>query len=566
MFRVRSLFFSHFDVLKIHQNLKINIYYYDGQSESIYADLWHEFKIKLKKKKQNRNFEKTKNISIYKKPIKAMIIFQLIFKHILCFQFIDMKKRGKWMESILNKKDKKIIQKWKSIPRSLQIQLKKKINKKQNIANNNIFNIISQENTNNLKYIVLNHVLKNQLHCDALISMYLFFFLYFFNKTLYKKSGTYITHKPLETILKRFYMFCAGFEWMYRFFFFINSILHIILYMLNKKFIYIINFYNISNDCVNAKFLSRFIAKKFKKNSKFFSVINPIRKELLLVTKYTKGSITGIFYKTLNKKINYGKSIIYRKSIFKSFLIYLFIIYNKYSFKFYYKYFTLFSLNMLSVYIWFNDFFKEKKNLIKFSIKYIIRRSAFSYFFHYQQQSENQIKLFNKIFHINDKDQQIKFLPKINFLGFCNFIYEDFLINNKLFVTQKHILYKNMKYFQYTQYFFNKYMQYSFWIYNNSFYNLGWKYNNLKKRSINLKRCLNSTRGLLGFKIKCSGRFSRRQRAKSVWFSSGAVPLNTFNQKIDYSFFSIPITNSKITIKVWLFTSKFYINWYYKMF
>jgi ribosomal protein S3 len=56
--------------------------------------------------------------------------------------------------------------------------------------------------------------------------------------------------------------------------------------------------------------------------------------------------------------------------------------------------------------------------------------------------------------------------------------------------------------------------------------------------------------GLLGFKMQCSGRFSRRQRASSIWFLYGSVPLSTINEKIDFASYSIPILNSKITIKI----------------
>jgi len=43
----RAFFFSHFDIIKIYKKLRINIYYYDGQGESIYYDMWHEFKINI---------------------------------------------------------------------------------------------------------------------------------------------------------------------------------------------------------------------------------------------------------------------------------------------------------------------------------------------------------------------------------------------------------------------------------------------------------------------------------------------------------------------------------------
>lgn len=103
-------------------------------------------------------------------------------------------------------------------------------------------------------------------------------------------------------------------------------------------------------------------------------------------------------------------------------------------------------------------------------------------------------------------------------------------------------------------------MQHNYWSYNDGLFFLSAKYNILKRRIIKDKKG-----GLLGFKMQCSGRFTRRQRASSIWFSYGSTPLNTIKENIDYSFFSIPIANSKITIKVWLHITKFYTNWYFKL-
>ena len=55
---------------------------------------------------------------------------------------------------------------------------------------------------------------------------------------------------------------------------------------------------------------------------------------------------------------------------------------------------------------------------------------------------------------------------------------------------------------------------------------------------------------LLGFKIHCRGRFSRKQRASSIWFKHGKVDLNTLSSQIDYSFYSVPLRNSLCSIKV----------------
>jgi hypothetical protein len=121
---------------------------------------------------------------------------------------------------------------------------------------------------------------------------------------------------------------------------YVGIVLAFMLSMIDYQFKISLKFYAISNNCVNAKFLSRFIARKFAQNYRFYELINPIRRELRVVCKETKTSYQGYFYGKISNFINYGKTIIYRKSIFKSFLTYIFILYNKYSFKFFYKYFT----------------------------------------------------------------------------------------------------------------------------------------------------------------------------------------------------------------------------------
>jgi len=55
---------------------------------------------------------------------------------------------------------------------------------------------------------------------------------------------------------------------------------------------------------------------------------------------------------------------------------------------------------------------------------------------------------------------------------------------------------------------------------------------------------------LIGFKLHCLGRFSRKERASSVWFRQVKVPLNTLSAIIDFGFFTVPLRNSSATIKL----------------
>lgn len=55
---------------------------------------------------------------------------------------------------------------------------------------------------------------------------------------------------------------------------------------------------------------------------------------------------------------------------------------------------------------------------------------------------------------------------------------------------------------------------------------------------------------LLGFKFHFRGRFTRKQRAASFIIQRGNMPLTTISANIDYSFFTIPLDNSLISIKI----------------
>lgn len=59
-----------------------------------------------------------------------------------------------------------------------------------------------------------------------------------------------------------------------------------------------------------------------------------------------------------------------------------------------------------------------------------------------------------------------------------------------------------------------------------------------------------------GYKIMCSGRFSRKQRTTYNWKSFGSLALSTTKSKLDYSYRSIVLKYSTCTIKVWVRLNK----------
>jgi len=57
---------------------------------------------------------------------------------------------------------------------------------------------------------------------------------------------------------------------------------------------------------------------------------------------------------------------------------------------------------------------------------------------------------------------------------------------------------------------------------------------------------------ILGFHLKCSGRFSRKDRAVHKHIRLQKKPLNTFKGRLEYYVEKIFLKNSVVTIKLWL--------------
>ena len=86
-------------------------------------------------------------------------------------------------------------------------------------------------------------------------------------------------------------------------------------------------FYLTNNNCVNAKFLSRFIAKKLRQNYPLKELLNPIRKELLYVMKITGCPRKSYVIKTQKKYLNCEFNKSYRRVMFKVLIKNLFFCY-----------------------------------------------------------------------------------------------------------------------------------------------------------------------------------------------------------------------------------------------
>ena len=55
-----------------------------------------------------------------------------------------------------------------------------------------------------------------------------------------------------------------------------------------------------------------------------------------------------------------------------------------------------------------------------------------------------------------------------------------------------------------------------------------------------------------GYKIACSGRFSRKQRTTYTWKVFGSLATSSIKSNLDYDYRTISLKYSACTVKVWV--------------
>ncbi len=313
-----------------------------------------------------------------------------------------------------------------------------------------------------------------------------------------------------------------------------------------------IKWFIISNVNINAKFLAKYMARKLKRHFTVFQVVNPLKKELIkLFVKRRSTSILNLF--KFNLRRNNLKT--FYKGLFKRLFFILKAISNKENFKFFNFNKTFYSFQYL--FITFNLNIKNLSRLQLFNIFYFYNKyeSLLQYF--YNKNFYNQIFLsmfwIKKNFNLKDSlnvlfifDHSLKrFYNSINFIMFET---KSFFFNSKLLITTFYAL-KNI-------------IRYNYFVLNYKFF---LKHNNINISKLRKKKDLRSASYLYGYKMAFYGRFTRKQRAASIWFKSGKVPLNSVNCRMDYAFYTVPLKNSAVSVKVWLYKTPLVYDWVYKV-
>ena len=508
----KAIFYSHFEILKSYKNIYVEIYYYDGKLESDYEDFKFEF------------FIKAYNLEINKDPETRIPHFlHMPLKLLLIFRYVEWFNYDKWSNKEIG---------------SLAFLLRK-------------YKIIKL-----LKYF--SKLKKRGFFLSSYFNVRFLTFLSLFLHTRDSISKWSIWKQPRRnTTLRRFYMAAFALAEILRFIEPFVILLGYTFQKLSKFWKVKVNFYLINNNSVNAKFLSRFIARKLKQNYPVKELLNPIRKELVMVIKMT-ALPPSCYFATVDKKyIIAVNNKITRNNVFKTLLNSLFIIYNKNLLIYFLKYKTWFTLDFVIIYSWLNFNINNVKLLINVTHNYFIRKCAYLCFF------ENRVNIDSGNFLFFPK---VKFLSyfsqKYKFLGFFDFIFSYLYVSKSCLLNMNVFDYLSgfsLKSFRSSNIHFNRYLKFNYWNYNYGWSSEEFKINHLKSRI----KLHTTAYNLRGYKMHLLGRFSRKQRAGSYWFSKGKVPLNSIDSFIDYAYFTLSLANSVITVKVWLYKTNDIDNIYF---
>lgn len=512
----KAIFMSHFELYRHYKNIFVEIYYYDGKWETEFE----EYKIELYRQHYDMPMNKDPEM---RKPF--FLISSL--KFLVLFN---------WMFYIRRRKKIKVLIK----SRLIKLFRLVRIAKYSAYVKKFMFN-------KNKKFFYWNKV---HLH------FVLFLLMYVNAKIVIGKTSLWSVPSR-NTILRRlYYIGGSKFEvqfWLEAACFYLKYIFELI-----TKFSKIYcNFYLTNNNCVNAKFLSRYIARKLQQGYPIKVLLNPIKKELLYLLAISTMPSSSFFKLGIKKYIKNKVKFDMIKSLFKIMLSYIFVNFKKIRKFIFLKEKTYLNLDLLMIYIWLNDLIKNKKknlnNINSFAIEYFTKKIIYICFF------ENTNFFVNSKSLIYPKINNLFILSKENkFLNFFNWIY-DYMIINKYSLKSNLIFNEQSSSLRGLGRNLSRFFKY---YYLNYCYKSGYNSLNINFLKSRIKKSTKGT-NLMGYKMYLMGRFTRKQRAGHLWFSKGKTPLTSIMSFVDFAYHSLALKNSTITVKIWLYKNNDLDNRYY---
>lgn len=313
------------------------------------------------------------------------------------------------------------------------------------------------------------------------------------------------------------------------------------------------NFYLTNNNCVNAKFLSRYIARKLQQGYPIKVLLNPIKKELLYLLAISTMPHSSFARIGVKKYIKNKVKSDMIKSLFKIMVSYIFVNFRKIRKYNLLKEKNYLTLDLLMVYLWLNDLVRNKINLKNFARVYFQKKIIYICFF------ENTNFFVNSKNLIYPKLSNIYLLAKEDkFLNFFDWIY-DYIIVNKFNLKSNIMFDEQSSSLRGLGLNLSRFFKY---YYLNYCYKSGYQSLNVNFLKSRIKKTTKGT-NLMGYKMYLMGRFTRKQRAGHLWFSKGRTPLTSVMSFVDFAYHSLALKNSTITVKIWLYKNNDLDNRYY---
>lgn len=507
----KAIFTSHFELYKHLKKILVEIYYYDGRWETEFE----EYKIELYRQHYDMPMNKDPEM---RKPF--FLISSL--KFLVLFN---------WMFYIKRRREIKVLIKSRLIRLFRLIRLSK--------YSAYVKHFIHMKNK---KFAYWNKV---HIHFILFLLMYVKSKLIIANTSLWKIPSR-------NTIFRRIY-YCSG--CLFEVYFWLNagskylSYIFEIITKFNKVFI---NFFLINNNCVNAKFLSRFIARKLQQGYPIKFLLNPIRKELAYLLAISIMPISSYWKFNVKKYINKNLKNNTIKTFYKYIYIYWFINFKKIRKLIFVKEYIYLQKDLLIIYNWLNKQ-KYDKWISNFGLNYFKKKIAFIIFF------ENKNLYTNLNYLIYPKLSNLIILTKLEkFTYLFNKMY-NYISINKYFIDNNIFINNINNSLRGLGLNLSRFLKF---YYINYCYKSGYSSLNLNFLKLRILKQTKST-NLIGYKMYLMGRFTRKQRAGHLWFSKGKTPLTSIMSFIDFAFYSLALKNSTITVKIWLYKLNNLDNKYY---
>jgi hypothetical protein len=153
---------------------------------------------------------------------------------------------------------------------------------------------------------------------------FLVFFINYINKIKRSSSSKNIRLRELNLRLIRLFIFNRSLTHFVNFY---GKYLNHIILILTKINSFNFKFCFISNNSVNARFLTRYMGLKLRSKFPLFVVINPLKKEFRKLSRKKKEKKNYLFFNYYSAKLYFNKRKINYKESYVSILKYL---YNKY--------------------------------------------------------------------------------------------------------------------------------------------------------------------------------------------------------------------------------------------